>query len=183
MNRAFALSRVFADIGDEISQGINNKLIPSWLSFVVQFGALVVLLIVVFIFAYKPIKKMLNKRAEYIENNIREAEEKNAAAETNKIESQELVLASKKEAAMIIENANNQAEINRENILEETRNDVLKMKKQAEIDIENSKQEALDAIHNEMVDIALSASEEILKREINKDDDARLAEEFVEKLK
>lgn len=183
MNGILAHHIVLNDMGEEISKGINEKLIPSWLSFVVQFAALIVLLIVIFIFAYKPIKKMLNKRAEFIENNIKEAEEKNASATVNQKESQEMLLASKKEASDIIEKANNQAEINRQAVLQETRLEVEKMKKQAEIDIETSKQEALKQIHNEMVDVALSASEEILKREINKDDDARLAEEFVKQLK
>lgn len=183
MNHATAFFAVYADVGEEISKGIDEKLIPSWLSFVVQFAALIVLLIVVFIFAYKPVKKMLAKRADYIESNIREAEEKNASADVNQKQAEEILLSSKKEAADIIERANNQAEINKQSILEETRLEVEKMKNQAEIDIENSKQEALDSIHNEMVEVALSASEEILKREVNKEDNARLAEEFVNNLK
>ena len=103
MNFANALSRIYADVGEEISAGFKEKLIPSWLSFVVQFAALVVLLIVVFVFAYKPIKKMLNKRADYIEQNIHEAEKNKAIAQENATQSQEMIIASKKQAASIIE--------------------------------------------------------------------------------
>ena len=56
------------------------------------------------------------------------------------------------------------------------------MKKVAEQDIERSKQEALDDIHKEMVEVALLTSSEILKREVNDEDNARLAEEFINRL-
>ena len=183
MNLVNAFSRVNADIGEEISKGFQEKMIPSWLSFVTQFLALVVLLIVVFVFAYKPVKKMLSKRADYIEQNIHEAEEKNANAEVNQKQAEEMVLASKKEAAQIISNANQQIEMNRQEMIDETRQEIEKMKLQAEEDIERSRQEALDDIHHEMVEVALSASAEILKREVNNKDNERLAEDFVNNLK
>ncbi len=183
MNFANALSRIYADLGEEISAGFKEKLIPSWLSFVVQFAALVVLLIVVFVFAYKPIKKMLNKRADYIEQNIHEAEKNKAIAQENATQSQEMIIASKKQAASIIEEAQKQAESNRLLMVEQTRKEVEQMKLQAEEDIKRSQQDALEAIHDEMVAVALDASAEILKREVNEKDNKRLAEEFVNNLK
>ena len=183
MNLANAFFRVSADVGEEISKGFQEKMIPSWLSFVTQFAALVVLLIVVFVFAYKPVKKMLAKRADYIEQNIHEAEEKNADAEINQKQAEEMVLASKKEAVQIINEANQQIEVSRQEMIDETRQQIEKMKIQAEEDIERSRQEAIDDIHHEMVEVALSASAEILKREVNKEDNERLAEEFVNNLK
>ena len=161
---------------------IGKKLIPSWTSFVIQFAALIVLLLVVFIFAYKPIKKLLKKRADYIEDNIREAEKNRAIAEKNAIQSEETILASKKNAAEIIEKANNQAKANYDDSIEQTRQEIIQMKLDAEKDIERSRQDALKEIHDEMVDVALSASSEILKREVNSKDNARLAEEFIDKL-
>ena len=161
---------------------IGEKLIPSWTSFVIQFAALIVLLLVVFIFAYKPIKKLLKKRADYIEDNIKEAEKNRAIAEKNMVQSEETILASKKNAAEIIEKANNQAKANYDASIEQTRQEIIQMKLDAEKDIERSRQDALEEIHDEMVDVALSASSEILKREVNSKDNARLAEEFIEKL-
>ena len=56
------------------------------------------------------------------------------------------------------------------------------MKKQAEIDIERAKEDAKQDIRNEMVNVAISASEEILKREVDNADNKRLAEEFIDQL-
>ena len=51
-----------------------NKLIPNWTSFVAQLAALVVMIILVIIIGYKPVKKMLKKRQDYVESSIHEAE-------------------------------------------------------------------------------------------------------------
>lgn len=174
---------ILSGIGDEISKGVKDKLIPSWLSFVTQFSALIILLIVVFVFAYKPIKKMLKERADHIESEIKDAESMKANAEINERQSQEMIIASKKEAANIIQEANRQGENRRQTIIDEAHDEAERIKKQAEEDIKRSQEEALEGIRQEMVEVALSASKEILKREVNEKDDKRLAEEFVNNLK
>lgn len=169
---------VLASIGDDIK----NKLIPSWTSFVVQVAAFVILLLVVIYLAYKPVKKMLKKRADYIESNITDSEKNKAIAAQNVQQSNEMIIASKKEASHIIETANKEAIQQKAGILEDTRMEVQQMKKDADVDIERSRQESLQAVHKEMVDVALAASSEILKREVTSEDNARLAEEFIKKL-
>ena len=56
------------------------------------------------------------------------------------------------------------------------------MKALAEEDIERSKEEAKEEIRKEMVSIALSASEEVLKREVNEKDNARVVANFIKDL-
>ena len=67
-------------------------------------------------------------------------------------------------------------------IILEAKAEVSEMKKQAEIDIERAKEDAKQDIRNEMVNVAISASEEILKREVDNADNKRLAEEFINQL-
>lgn len=38
-----------------------SKIIPNWVSFTAQLGALIVLIIMIIIFAYKPVKKIIKK--------------------------------------------------------------------------------------------------------------------------
>ena len=64
------LSLVLADLkawGEQIGETIRNNLIPSWVSFVMQVAAFIILLIIVVFVAYKPVKKMLKARQDYIE--------------------------------------------------------------------------------------------------------------------
>ena len=179
------LSLVLADIkawGEQIGETIRNNLIPSWVSFVMQVAAFIILLIVVVFVAYKPVKKMLKARQDYIEKEISDAEKSKAEAATNLAQSEETILASKKKASNIIEEAQLEAKRQQEEILLNASKEVEKMKKMAEEDIQKSRQEALDEIHKEIVEVALLTSSEILKREVNNKDNARLAEEFIEKL-
>lgn len=159
-----------------------NKLIPNWTSFVTQLAALVVMLILVIIIGYKPVKKMLKKRQDYVESTIRDAELSKAQAEKDRKQASEAIIASKNEASLILKNAKSNAEQTSAQMISDTNEQIAKMKLQAEEDIARSKQEALDDIHDEMVSIALEASSELLKREINEKDNARIVEDFIKEM-
>ena len=160
-------------------QSFLDKLIPNWTSFVTQLAALIIMIIIVIILGYKPVKKMLKKRQDYVEASIRDAELAKAQSEANLIQAKEAIIASQNQAKEIIQVAKNNAELLKKESLEETNNQIAKMKNDAQEDINRSKQEALDEIHDEMVSIALSASSEILKREINEKDNASIVEDFI----
>ena len=168
-------------IGETISS-IGEKLIPNWISFVVQFLSFLVLLLVVFFLAYKPVKKILKKRADHIEEEIKQAEEKNILAASNVSEAKELVASSKVKASEIIKNAESQGQERYDAMIEETKQEVVELKKAAEKDIEQAKVDAIQDIRSEMVNVALSASEEILKREVSQKDNAKIAEDFIDQL-
>jgi len=169
------------NIGETIKT-ISEKLIPNWISFVIQFLSFLILLTVVFIFAYKPVKKILKKRADFVENEIKEARENNLIAQKNVEEAKEMVATSKVQASAIIKNAEQQGHEQYDAIIEQAKTDVEEMKKDAQKDIERAKEEAIQDIRNEMVSVALSASEEILKREVDSKDNKRLAEDFINRL-
>lgn len=160
-----------------------GKLVPNWLSFVTQLAALIVLLILVIVFAYKPVKKIISKRQEYIENNIKEAEQSKATWKEKESQSEEMVLASKRKANDIINVATKEAKAEKEKILAEAQEEVVKMKKSAEEDIQRMEKEAEEEIKKEMVSVALDASKELLKREVNSKDNSKLVEEFIEEIR
>ena len=169
------------NIGETIKT-ISEKLVPNLLSFVIQFLSFVILLTVVFIFAYKPVKKILKKRADYVENEINQAKENNLVAQKSIEEAKEMVASSKVQASEIIQNAEKQGQEKYDALLLQAKSDVEEMKKDAQEDIKRAKEEAIQDIHNEMVNVALSASKEILKREVDSKDNKRLAEDFINRL-
>ena len=169
------------DIGEKMAS-IAQKLIPDWVSFVIQFSSFIILLLVVFFFAYKPIKKMLKKRADYIQQEIDQATENHALAVQETQEAKRVLSESKSEASQIIENATKKGQEKYDSMMEEARSEVKDMKIAAEQDIAQAKQDALNDIRKEMVNVALTASKEILKREVDKDDNTRLAEDFINRL-
>lgn len=168
---------------DISSSDFTDKLIPNWVSFVVQLSALIVLIVVVVIFAYKPVKKIIKNRQDYIENNIKDSENSKAKWKENEIKSEENVLLSKKEAANIISEAKKQANIERDEIIKSTNLEIVKMKEDAKKDIARMEKAAEEEIRKEIVSVALDASKEILGREISEKDNARLVDEFIEEVK
>ena len=165
------------------SESFTSKLIPNWPSFVAQLGALVVLIVVVIIFAYKPVKKIVQKRQDYIESNIKEAEQSKLVWQENELKSKETVPASERTAADIVAEAKKEAERQKALTLEETQLQVLQMKRDAENDIARMEVEAQEQIRKEIVSVALDASGELLGREVSSEDNIRLVEEFVEEVK
>ena len=165
------------------AEAFTSKLIPNWPSFIAQVGALVVLILVVIIFAYKPIKKIIKKRQDYIEDQIKDAEKSKVVWQENELKSKETVLASSRTAADIVAEAKSNAEMERKQILDQAALDVERMKKDAENDIARMEVEAEEKIRKEMVSVALDASKELLGREVSSEDNTRLLEEFIEDMK
>ena len=125
---------------------------------------------------------MLAKRADHIQQEIDQAEEQHAKAVQETKDAKKLLNDSKAEASAIIENATKQGEIKYAQMMEDAKEEVKDMKLAAEKDIEEAKKDALKDIRNEMVSVALTASKEILKREVDEKDNARLAEDFINRL-
>ena len=169
------------DIGETISS-IGEKLVPNWVSFVVQFLSFLILLLVVFFVAYKPVKRLLKKRADHIEDEINQAEEKNVLAAQSVSEAKELISSSKVQASEIIKNAEAQGQEKYDAMILEAKQEIAEMKKAAQEDIERAKVDAIEDIRSEMVNVALSASKEILKREVDSKDNVKLAEDFIKQL-
>ena len=170
-----------SDIGETI-RTIGEKLVPNLVSFVVQFLSFLILLLVVFFLAYKPVKRLLKKRADFIEQEVNEAKENNALAAASVNEAKELVSSSKVKASEIIKNAEAQGQEKFDAMILEAKAEVAQMKKDAEEDIARAKEDAIQDIRSEMVNVALSASKEILKREVDNKDNVRLAEDFIDRL-
>ena len=170
-----------SDIGETIST-IGQKLVPNLVSFVVQLLSFLVLLLVVFFLAYKPVKRILKKRADFIEEEVNQAKENNALAAASANEAKELVNSSKVKASEIIKNAEAQGQEKFDAMILEAKAEVAQMKKDAEEVIARAKEDAIEDIRSEMVNVALSASKEILKREVDSKDNVRLAEDFIDRL-
>ena len=71
----------------------------------------------------------------------------------------------------------------REAMLSKAEDEVREMKTRAEDEINESKRQALDDIHREIINVALEASKQVLAREINETDNARLVNDFIKEVK
>ncbi|NLB49160.1 MAG: F0F1 ATP synthase subunit B [Erysipelotrichia bacterium] len=169
------------DIGETIGT-IAEKLVPNLLSFVIQLISFIILIVIIFFVAYKPVKRVLKERADHVETEIKDADEQRVVASADVKEAKAILADSKVQASAIIKQAELKGESRAEAILIAAKLEAKTMLAQAQNDIVQAKEEALENIRNEMVNVALAASKEILKREINVTDNQRLAEDFAKRL-
>lgn len=169
------------EIGERISTTVNNMLPNLWFT-LLQLGLFIITFLVIFFIAYKPLKKKLNNRADYIDKNIKDSEDKKKEAEENLKKSVEYLEESKKNASKIIQTAQKNAETYALDSQRQLNESIEKQKVQAHKDIEAERNKMLKDSKEEIIKTAISTSKEILKREITKEDNDQFVDEFVNEL-
>lgn len=176
------LAHVYADEVVDPND-IIAKLIPNFWDFIIQLLAFIVLLLIVFYIAYKPVKKLLKARGDYIEKNIQDSENSKKEAAQYAKESQENIAKSREEANRIVSESKKQAAVEAETIKENAKAEAIAMKKAADEEIALAKKKSEQDIQHEIVGVAIAASEAVLGREVNKEDEERLLNDFVNEVK
>lgn len=163
-----------------IFDGLIDKIFPSGIwPLVTQLLATGIMVIIVYKLLYNPMKKFLAKRATFIQSNIESAALSNRQAAIALKDAQESVITSKVEAQAIIKAATEDSAKAREALVLEAEREIRESKVRAQEEIADSKEKALDEIHREIVTVALAASKQVLAREINEKDNARLVDDFI----
>ena len=162
------------------SEDFLKKLFPNLWSFLINLIALIVLFVAIFLLAYKPIKKFVAKRKEYVASNLRDAEEAKAKYEGLIGDSETIVSNAKKKADEIVKEAQADANAEANRITSEARDEASRRLIAADEEIKQAQEKAKQSIREEIVNVAMDASLKVLGREINDDDNRRLVAEFVE---
>jgi len=157
-----------------------NKLFPDFWSFLINFLALIVLFFAVYFLAYKPIKKYIDARKDYIEHNLRDSERAKKINEDKAKEGDAIVSDAKKEANEIIVKAKTDASVSAESIVTQAEKDAQERQKAADLAIKQEEEKSRRAIHDEIVNVAIDASKQVLAREVNEKDNAKLVKSFAE---
>lgn len=159
-----------------------SKLFPNVWDALATFLAFIILLLVAFYFAYKPVKKLLKKRGDYVKGKIKDADDKEKQANEKLKQAEQRVKDSNIEAIEIVEKAKEDATKEKDRIAAEAKlareAEVKKAKEQIAQEIEASK----DEVHKEIVSVALDASKKVLSREVNSKDNEKLIDDFIKDL-
>ncbi len=179
---SFLLTSCNVDMIQDRIETVVNNMLPNLYITLMQLG-LFVLTAVAFIFlAYKPLKKKLKQRADYIQGNIDDSKKKKEEAEETLKQANEIVFASQKKAASIVQEAQIMAEQKAQNLEIELSKHIEDQKQQAHKDIEAERVKMKKEAKMEMVDAVLTTSKEVLRREVTKEDNDRFIEEFIDEL-
>lgn len=141
--------------------------------------AFILVLIVLGKSTWKIIIKGLNARAEKIQDDLKEAEKIRETAKKSLAAYREQVDNAKSEANSIIENARVEAGRVRETIIRAAREEAEANKNKIMLEIDREKEEVTNDMRKQTVDIAVVMAEKILKRNITKEDNQALIDEFI----
>lgn len=168
-------------ISDSISETVANAIPNLWIS-LAQLAAFLVMVFVFFKFAYQPIKKKLKERSEYQMNNITKSRQELSEATKAREIAENNIQASRDQANEIVQMAEKEAKLRSEKIMADAMKDIERKKKQGEIEIAERKALLERKAHNEIVTTALDASKAILGRELTKEDNDRIVDDFIDKM-
>lgn len=176
------LTSCTADIPELAPNEIINTLFPNLWVFIAQVVAMCVVFSLILWLIWKPTNKMLDKRREYIAKEISDAEQaKQEAVQYLESAKNEHLLA-QSEAATIIANAKNETETFRATLEREAREAADKIIASAKLNFNNEKQVIVDRLQSEAREAAYIAAEALMKKEISREDNDKLVDQFIKDL-
>ena len=180
----FAAASLSACQGEPFTaDDFNNKIFPNgvW-DLIIQLSAFAILLAIVFFLGYKPLKKMLDQRRDYVQGQLDEAEKAKKLVSEASILAEQEVARGKAEASQIIETAKAEAETTASMIVAEARAQASARRLAADQEIRLAQEASKQEIRQEIIDVALQASSQVLGRQVNDDDESRLIGDLIDSL-
>lgn len=159
---------------------MDGKISISVPAIVIQLLATLILFLVVKHFLYPYAKDYIQKRKDFVANEVKEATTMKEQASANIAESEKTLNNAYKEAHDIVDNAKIEALNQKEKILKETQEEVSMRKAQLDKDLEAEKVKMKEQIKTEMVDVALLAASKVMDREVKNSDNEKIVKDFIE---
>jgi F-type H+-transporting ATPase subunit b len=142
----------------------------------------VILLILLWRVAYKPITGALKKREETIRNTLEEAKKNRESAEAlvEKYETQ--IAQARDEAQKILAEGKMLGENVRKEIIQKAHEEANQIVKRAQEEIEFQKETALMELKERIADLTIMAASKVVGKSLDKKDHEQLLEEYVSKV-
>ena len=149
-------------------------------TFIAQICNLLIQMLLIKRFLFKPIRNILQKRKELADAQIREATEAKEEALAMKEEYEKNIQDARNQASDIISNAQKAATQQSEEILRDANAQAVHMKEKAENDIAQERRKAVNELKDEIGSMAMEIAGKVIEREISEEDHAKLIDEFIE---
>lgn len=155
--------------------------IDTW-TIIMSWGNLLILFLLLRLFLFKPIKKVLDARAEEIENAYKSAEDMNVSAQKLLGEYEAKLRTADDEVNSIIKSAVEKANLRSESIVgeagEKARNIIEKSQRQ----IERDKQRAVKEAKSDIVVMAAEIAEKLIGKTLSTSDDEKIISDIIDNI-
>lgn len=147
-----------------------------------QILSFLVLFLILKTFAWKPLMNMMEKRRQFIEENLTNAENERKEAERIRQEYQQDMQKARQDAQAIIEKATKNSEERAAEILAEAHKESDKMKQAALADIERERDKAIAEVRAQVVDLSIAVAEKIIQQKLDMQGQEALIDQFIQEV-
>ena len=154
-----------------------TKLGIDWKLLIAQIVNFLVLLFVLWKFAYGPVLAMLDKRQKKIEKGLKDADEAHKKLAESEEKQKEILRKARTEAKDIVEKAYIQAEKSKSEIAGEAKKQSDKIIANAKDQIEQEKNKMITEVKSEIGSLVVAATEKIIGEKMDSEKDKKLIEE------
>jgi F-type H+-transporting ATPase subunit b len=139
----------------------------------------IVLLVILSVFAFRPLRRILTERRTRIEEGLRDAEQARRDRESAEAERVAALQEARHEANEILTRAQKVAQDLRDADILATKAELERLRERAAADIEAEKQRAIAALRAEVADLALRAASKVVGETLTSARERRLVSEFL----
>ena len=139
----------------------------------------VLFLVILSLFAWKPVTKTLDDRRARIEKGLRDAEQARLDLERASATASEEIAAARRDAREIVDRAQRVAQEARDADMAATREELERMRVRAAAEIEAEKGRAIADLRAEVADLAIGAAGRVVRASMDGERQRRMVEEFL----
>ncbi|MBB5337013.1 F0F1 ATP synthase subunit B [Pectinatus brassicae] len=151
-------------------------------TFMAQIVNFVILVILLKVFAYNPIMKILHERRAKIINSLQAAENDEKKAQQTLAEYQKQLADARITAQEIVDKATKRAQEEHDASIAQTKQEIEQMRKNAKEDIARERDHAAVQLKGEVVSLSILAASKIVAANMDNAANEKLVGEFIEKL-
>ena len=151
--------------------------IPSLIAYLVNF---IILLGILFLFAYKPVLKALDARSERIRESLEAADRAREDAATSRTAIEEQVNEARRQGQQMLDQAREAADRYREEEMARAREDALSFVLRARDDIQRERDAAVAEVRANFGDLAITAAERVIRRSLDRQAHQELVTQVLE---
>ena len=133
-------------------------------------------------FLFKPIKAIMEKRAQQVDDTYAAAEQAQKSAQEMKEEYEQRLASAKQEASEIVKAANVRANAQAEQMIGQAREEAAAMKVKAEKDIELERRKAAGELKNDISVLALDLAGKVVEKELDAETHKELIDQFISRV-
>jgi F-type H+-transporting ATPase subunit b len=142
-----------------------------------------VVALVLWFFALKPLIKIMTERTKTIEKSLADAKKIEDRLAKTEAEKRQIIDATKKEAANILEETNKKAESSKKEMVEKAKSEIESLISKGKQQISSEKEKMLADVKAELADLVVSATQKVLGEALTKEVDKKVVEEAIKKIK